>query len=55
MDTRLTIRRVSLLDVALFATQFRALIAAGIPINQTLAMLRSSVGRPAPALADALA
>ena len=54
MNTRLRARKASLLDVAMFATQFRALISAGIPINQTLSMLADSLGRQAPALADGL-
>lgn len=54
MISRLRIRKASLLDVALFATQFRALISAGIPINQTLSMLADSLDKQAPALADGL-
>lgn len=54
MNIGLRLRTPSLLDIALFATQFRALVAAGIPINQTLSMLASSIERQSPALSDGL-
>lgn len=54
MSTSIRIRRATLLDVALFATQFRALVSAGIPVNQTLSMLASSLDRQSPAVAEGL-
>ena len=46
--------RVRLLDVALFASQFRALVAAGIPVNEALGLLAASSRSTAPLLASAL-
>jgi type IV pilus assembly protein PilC len=46
--------RVKLLDVALFASQFRAMIGAGIPINDVLGLLARSSRGTSPRLADAL-
>src|SRR5687768_7424335 len=46
--------RVRLLDVALFASQFRALVAAGVPVNEALGLLAESSRSNAPLLAAAL-
>lgn len=47
-------RHVSLLDVALFAEQFRALVSAGIPVTESLGLLARAMRPNAPRLADAL-
>lgn len=52
--TSLGAPRVRLLDVALFASQFRALVAAGVPVNEALGLLAGSTRTSAPALASAL-
>lgn len=52
--TRVATSRVTLLDLALFAEQFRALISAGIPVNEALALLARAMRAGAPRLADAL-
>jgi type IV pilus assembly protein PilC len=46
--------RVSHLDVALFAEQFRALVSSGIPINEALSLLARSTATSAPRLAATL-
>lgn len=46
--------RVGPLDVALFATQMRALVGAGIPVNEALGLVARATREHAPALAAAL-
>ena len=47
-------RRVSLLDIALFASQLRAMVGAGIAINEALGLLSRAARSQTPALARAL-
>lgn len=50
----LAIKRVRLLDVALFASQLRALIGAGVPIGEALGLLAGSLRTSAEGLSMAL-